>query len=414
MDCDDFSRALLRGRYMIAVARMEDQAIPIDVEALTVLRQNWTAIQRGLVERIDANFGVYQGTTFKEKRFEEWLNRNAITWPRLLSGRLALDDETFREMARLYPQLEPLRQLRHCMAQLRLNDLAVGKDGRNRCMLSAFRARTGRSEPSTSKFIFGTSTWLRGLIQSKAGCGLCYADFCQQEFGIAAAFSGDPVMKAAYTSGDPYLEFAKQAGAAPKDATKATHGHVRQLYKACALAVQYGMEEVSLGKRIGQSRLEARELLRKHHETYKVFWRWSDAALDYALLFGHLQTVFGWMLHVGPETNPRMLRNFLMQANGAEILRLACCFATERGLGVCAPIDDALLIEAPLEQLESHVVRTQQAMAQASRTVLGGFELRTEAKLFRYPERFQDERGVAMWDTVWQLIEEIRGRAACA
>ena len=59
------------------------------------------------------------------------------------------------------------------------------------------------------------------------------------------------------------------------------------------------MEEVSLGKRIGQSRLHARELLRKHRETYKVFWRWSDAALDHALLLGYLHTVFGWTIGIG-------------------------------------------------------------------------------------------------------------------
>ena len=38
-----------------------------------------------------------------------------------------------------------------------------------------------------------------------------------------------------------------------------------------------------------------------------------------------------------------------MQANGAEMLRLACCFATERGVRVCAPVHDAILIEAPGE-----------------------------------------------------------------
>jgi hypothetical protein len=168
--------------------------------------------------------------------------------------------------------------------------------------------------------------------------------------------------------------------AAPGNATKATHTHVRELYKSCALAVQYCMEEVSLAKRIGQSRLDARELLRKHRQTYKVFWRWSDAALDHALLLEYLHTVLGWTIHVGPETNPHMLRNFLMQGNGAEILRLACCFATERGIGVGTPIDDALLIEAPLDRLESDVARTQLAMAEASGTVLNGFELRAEAK----------------------------------
>ena len=53
-------------------------------------------------------------------------------------------------------------------------------------------------------------------------------------------------MQAAYLSGDPYLAFAKQAGAVPADATKATHGPTRELFKQCVLAVQYGMEADSL------------------------------------------------------------------------------------------------------------------------------------------------------------------------
>ena len=40
-------------------------------------------------------------------------------------------------------------------------------------------------------------------------------DFSQQEFAIAAALSGDEKMQAAYRSGDPYLSFARQAGAVP-------------------------------------------------------------------------------------------------------------------------------------------------------------------------------------------------------
>ena len=108
----------------------------------------------------------------------------------------------------------------------------------------------------------------------------------QQEFGIAAALSGDPVMMDAYRSGDPYLAFAKQAGAAPADATKATHKAVRDQFKACVLAVQYGMGADALALRIGQPPIRARELLRLHRETYRVFWRWSDAAVDHAMLTG--------------------------------------------------------------------------------------------------------------------------------
>jgi hypothetical protein len=130
------------------------------------------------------------------------------------------------------------------------------------------------------------------------------------------------------------------------------------------------------------------------------------------MLHGNLWTVFGWEIHAGPNVNARSLRNFPMQANGAEMLRIACIFATERGIRVCAPVHDAILIEAPLVELEEAVQATQQAMADASRAVLGGFELRSEAKVFRSPERFQDERGKVMWATVMRLLG--RGPAEAA
>ena len=93
---------------------------------------------------------------------------NGIPWPRLESGALALDDETFRQMARRYSEVGGLRELRHSLGQLRLNDLAVGSDGRNRTLLSAFRSRTGRNQPSNTRFIFGPSAWLRSLIRQRA------------------------------------------------------------------------------------------------------------------------------------------------------------------------------------------------------------------------------------------------------
>jgi hypothetical protein len=103
-----------------------------------------------------------------------------------------------------------------------------------------------------------------------------------------------------------------------------------------------------------------------------------------------------------------------MQANGAEMLRLACCFATERGITVCAPVHDAVLIEAPTNQLDSAVARTQEAMAEASRIVLDGFTLRAEAKIIRYPDRFQEERGRKMWQTVWEVIRNESPPDTCA
>jgi DNA polymerase I-like protein with 3'-5' exonuclease and polymerase domains len=165
------------------------------------------------------------------------------------------------------------------------------------------------------------------------------------------------------------------------------------------------MGEVSLARRIGQPVAFARELLHLHRESYRHFWRWSDGVVNHAMLYGEIYTVFGWTLRAGSNANARSLGNFPMQANGAEMLRLACCYATERGVSLCAPVHDAILIEAPVADLDKAVQAAQQAMADASDAVLG-FRLRTDVKVIRSPDRYADERGVTMWRTVWDLIEE--------
>ena len=95
-----------------------------------------------------------------------------------------------------------------------------------------------------------------------------------------------------------------------------------------------------------------------------------------------------------------------MQANGAEMLRLACIIATEKGIKVCAPVHDALLIEAPLQDLDLAISETKAAMAKASSIVLGGFELKTDTEIVKYPQRYMDERGVVMWNTVGRVLAE--------
>ena len=109
----------------------------------------------------------------------------------------------------------------------------------------------------------------------------------------------------------------------------------------------------------------------------------------------------------GWKINARSLANFLMQANGAEMLRIACILMTESGIRVCAPVHDAVLIEAPLDELEERIGQAQELMREASRQVLGDFELTTDADIYRYPDRYRDEeRGGAFWDKVMSLLPD--------
>jgi hypothetical protein len=132
------------------------------------------------------------------------------------------------------------------------------------------------------------------------------------------------------------------------------------------------------------------------------------------MIHNSLHTVFGWRLHIDEQSKPRTLRNFPMQANGAEMLRLACCLATERGIEVCAPVHDAVLVCAPLDQLELAIAGMRSAMADASKVVLDGFELRTDASRVIYPDRYQDARGAVMWARVMKLIAAARAGEVAA
>ena len=251
----DLPRALLRGRYMCAVAAMERNGIPIDGESLARLRQHWQAVQGRLIDE-DDTFGVYdEERSFSAARFAELLVKHDIAWPCHADGKLDLRKETFRDMADTpgASAIAPLLRLRNGLSGLRLGiGLTVGSDNRNRTGLFPLRSTTGRNQPSNAKYIFGCARWLRGLIKPPPGYAIAYLDWKQQEFGIAAALSGDEAMLAAYQSGDPYLAFAKQAGAVPADATKETHGTQRDLFKQSVLATQYGQGAKALALRIIQ------------------------------------------------------------------------------------------------------------------------------------------------------------------
>ena len=396
----DWPRAVNRGRYMTAVARMERAGIPIDGRALATLRANWTAIKTAMIDRVDRHYGVYDGGSFKASRFAEYLGRNRIPWPLLPSGSLDLSDGTFREMSRSHPAIRDLHELRATLSKLKLERIAVGSDSRNRCLLSPFRSKTGRNQPSNASFIFGPATWIRGLIKPAPGRAIAYIDWSQQEFAIAAVLSGDAAMLAAYESGDPYLAFAIDAGLAPAGATKATHGTIRDACKAVILGTQYGMGADSLAGRIGTIPVHARQLLDAHRRTYRVYWDWVDRVQVFASLKGAIWTALGWRLLVTPDTKSRALANFPMQANGAEMMRQAVIRTQAQGVTVCAPVHDALLIEAPMDGIGDAVRITQGAMAQASIDILG-YAIRSDAKVVPSGARYMDERGAGTWAAIW-------------
>ena len=139
----DLERALLRGRYMSSCAQVERNGIPLDSSLHKRLNSHWDEIKSELILEVDQSFGVYDDNVFKTAKFMDYLQRKRINWPLLDSGNPMMDDETFSVMSLSHPEIIPLKELRSTLSKMRLKDLSIGEDGRNRTLLSAFRSRTG-------------------------------------------------------------------------------------------------------------------------------------------------------------------------------------------------------------------------------------------------------------------------------
>jgi DNA polymerase family A len=402
-------------------AAMEHRGVPIDMDIFPQLadKRAWAFVRDALVPKLDAQYGVYvKGLDgewhFNSAKFEECCVRLGIDWPRKEdNGKIDLRKKTWESMCKSWPVLDQLRQLRHTRDKMRRIKLAVGDDGRNRTVLWPFQSKTSRSQPKAAEWIFSPAAWLRSLIKPGPGRAIAYLDWSSMEFQIAGVLAGCQPMVDLYASGSPYIEFAKRFDEAPETATKQTHKSVHERYKVGCLGAQYQMQTETLAQRLGVSTFVANEMLSQHRGLFNRFWAWTEDWIAHALDQGSMRTPLGWTCRTGiTELNARSIGNFPIQATGADIMRLACVWAHRRGINLCGSVHDALVIEAPVDRIEADVALTQEIMRRAARVVLGSTdprcELRTDATVVRYPDRYADSRGVQVWTDVLDLLTQYR------
>ena len=411
-----FAQAMFRAKYQWAIAQQERRGIPMDGALLTRLRHRWQDIRLDLVTELDRPFGCFEVVNgrahWRKQKFADYVRRHRMSWPTLESGQLDETDQTFREMAGKYPHIEPLRELRYSLSKLRLNDLSVGSDHRNRAPLWAYGTKTGRNAPGASQFVFGPAKWLRFLISPPPGRALVHRDFAQQEVRIAAVLSGDSALLEACESGDVYFGVAKQLGFLPDSLNEAERKAVRALFKTVVLGIQYGLGFRSLAVRTGISLFEAGEILARLRARFHRFEDYAQSARDYAGLHLEIGTPFGWWMQCPSGMNPRTVRNFPMQSTGSEILHVTCVLAERRGIEVVAPVHDAIMAEGPAHQANELSAALDQVMGDAAAVVLRGYRLPTDKQIIRPGERYFDDRGAAMWSTVTGLLAKLERETA--
>ena len=340
-------------------------------------------------------------------RFEAYCEHLAITLPRTRKGdRISSKRDVLKEAAELYPELKPIVDLKTITGELRNHKLKPDHDGRSRVWLNPFGTITGRYAPSNSRFLFGLSSAWRHLLRPEPGTFIANLDYEKQEPLVSAVMFKDPEMLRVYYEEDFHLYLLKQVGMVPQNATKTTHGEIRDAVgKPVNLGLSYGMGPLTLAKRTGLPLWRANDLYRSYHEQFCVFSERSQRLSLQALAGGVLTTRFGWTLQSDYDTRLKTLGNFISQGNAAEMTRLAMCMLVEAGIHVLCPVHDAVVVEGPRDEMDRILGQTEEIMRAASKTVLAGYACGVDvACKVTWPQRYVSAKGKDRWQEMLKVL----------
>ena len=256
------------------------------------------------------------------------------------------------------------------------------------------------------------------------------ADWSAQEVWVAAHLSYDKAMQRMLQKDDPYIAFGEMAGVIPPGSLeklgvkecKVRFAAERARLKSITLGVLYGKTVFTVAAECGITIEEASKLLRLHKQLFPQFWLWIEWMVNESLATRKIATKLGWQrwLLTKKERDAKKdedqrhkkvqnsLQNFPMQSHGAEMLRLALVYATERGLGVCAPLHDAIFVVAREDQ-EAWAMQTLRECMEQAAVDLIGVKIPIEMFVIRYPERFvPDDKpmAVAVWAKMMASLEK--------
>lgn len=249
----------------------------------------------------------------------------------------------------------------------------AGDDNRCRPWLGIYGTQSARNAPSSTGFLPLKSHWMRCFIVPPQGKAIVGVDYSNQEFLLSALISRDPAMLKAYQSGDPYVWFAKAAGAIPPEGNKKTHPEVRTRFKSTTLGVLYGMGKTRLAIKLSDdtgeefTEAQAQALIDLFHATFEVFACWKkELSRSYAVEKKPLKLPCGWYMWTD---NDRItsVRNCPIQGFGSSIMRKAVEYAQDEGLDVVYSLHDAIYVEYASQAIDYTVELLKECMDKAFR-----------------------------------------------
>jgi hypothetical protein len=393
--------------FCLATARQELRGVPFDVGIYALLQERKTevlALVQGDVNRVHP---VFRDGSLDKAQLLAWCGARGIGWPKEWSKKtsrwtLSFDDDAFKRVEGRDPFLVTVRQANRTTKHLNDRDLAVDfNNGRH--YYGNIPCAQKASRTSFTGSLFGAPRWMRFfIVPTSDDHVVVVVDFKAEEILIAAYLSDDLAMLRGYESGDPHMNFAVLAGAAPPGANPKVppYDGIRKRYKAINLGVNYGLSAYGIAESTGMYYAEAKKFLAQHHAAFPDYWAWTRAYTAEAFARGWCRTKAGWPREVGRKDNPRSVANFAVQGTGADLMRLAVIHLTRAGTPLLATIHDGFVFECLRDDLSRLRRAIDAALGQAVEQLLPGARMTwtTDECTGRY--EVDDDYSTTLWNLV--------------
>jgi DNA polymerase I-like protein with 3'-5' exonuclease and polymerase domains len=209
-------------------------------------------------------------------------------------------------------------------------------------------------------------------------------------------------MLASYATGDPHMQFAVLAGAAPEGAKQETHREVRKKFKAVNLATNYGQTAHGLAQQTGMYLAEAEALLGQHRRLYPDYYGWQERYVRNAFARGSCHTIAGWRRKVARSDNSRSVANFPIQGCGGDLMRLSVIYLSRSGLKLLATVHDGFLIECRRSEIREVRDAIDSALRRAVTQLLPGCPMTWTTEVDT--DRYHDKDGKSLWDMIYDML----------
>jgi hypothetical protein len=232
-------------------------------------------------------------------------------------------------------------------------------------------AKTGRDTTKGASIQGLPKKYWEAILKPPLGFSYVLFDYVTQEPAIVAAKSGAKDIQNMYIKGDLYDALNQ----------KVTEGHLeRKQFKSLFIKHLYGQRADAIAEGLQLHKAQVQVWIARLKTIIQLLNKFLDMQLYQAKKAGEVRSK-DWRMLIGKDCTDLSIRNWPVQACGADIMRRACLALEKAGLPVLLTNHDSFLIQIKTTDIDQQSALAYRILSDISAEVLDGFKLKVKTEL---------------------------------